>query len=168
MKAPALLGLFLIFVVLINPSGTARSEEPPGTGRGAQAAMATAFTYQGFLKQGGSPVSSSCDLQFSLWDDVSAGTQVGSTLTSAGVGVGNGLFTVSLDFGASPFGGEARWLGTSVRCPAGAGEYTPLAPRQALTAAPYALYATSAATAGQRPLVGAHRHPGGVCRRGGQ
>ncbi|MGB9873233.1 MAG: hypothetical protein ACPLYD_16450, partial [Anaerolineae bacterium] len=35
--------------------------------------------------------------------------------------------------------GDARWLAIAVRCPAGSGSYQPLTPRQALTAAPYAL-----------------------------
>ncbi|HLB12851.1 MAG TPA: hypothetical protein VJO15_07840, partial [Dehalococcoidia bacterium] len=146
MKKLLLFGL-VVLVAGMLAGGEVRAGEPPGGQGVAQVPLGTAFTYQGFLKQAGSPVSGTCDLQFSLWDDGSAGTQAGSTLTSGGVGVGNGLFTVSLDFGASPFDGQARWLGTSVRCPAGAGEYTPLAPRQALTAAPYALYATGAGTA---------------------
>jgi hypothetical protein len=54
--------------------------------------------------------------------------------------VANGLFTIpDLDFGGSAFTGEARWLAISVRCPAGSGRHTALDPRQALTAAPYAL-----------------------------
>jgi hypothetical protein len=46
---------------------------------------------------------------------------------------------VELDFGSGAFAGEARWLQTAVRCPAGGGEYTTLAPRQALNPVPYAL-----------------------------
>src|SRR3989304_6152744 len=141
MKGSAFFGLVLLLVVVLASGGQARAGEPPGGG-GVVAQggpLGTAFTYQGFLKQGGSPVNGSCDLQFSLWDDGSAGSQVGTTLDSPGVGVTGGLFTVSLDLGSASLGGEARWLGTAVRCPAGTGEYAALAPRQALTAAPYAL-----------------------------
>ncbi len=105
-----------------------------------QTATGTAFTYQGQLKQGATPVNGQCDFQFSLWDAVSAGTQVGLTQTASAVDVVNGLFTVSLDFGANAFPGNARWLAIAVRCPTGSGGYTPLNPRQALTSAPYAAY----------------------------
>ncbi len=52
--------------------------------------------------------------------------------------VGEGLFTAPVDFGSTVFTGDGRWLAISVRCPAGSGSYTPLTPRQSLTAAPYA------------------------------
>src|SRR5205085_3757006 len=51
--------------------------------------------------------------------------------------VSNGLFTAALDFGSTAFWGAGRWLEIAVR-PAGNGSYTTLAPRQALTATPYA------------------------------
>ena len=54
------------------------------------------------------------------------------------VSVANGLFTVALDFRDQLFFGEARWLGTSVQC-SGDGGFTPLDPRQPITATPYAL-----------------------------
>jgi len=47
----------------------------------------------------------------------------------------NSLFTTQLDFG-NQFTGNARWLDVTVNC--GSGDVT-LVPRQALTAAPYAL-----------------------------
>ena len=104
----------------------------------ALAALGTSFTYQGQLKKDGNPVNVNCDFQFSLWDASSGGAQIGSAQTKANVAVSNGLFTTSLDFG-SVFTGNARWLAIAVRCPAGSGSYTTLSPRQALTAAPYAL-----------------------------
>jgi hypothetical protein len=54
--------------------------------------------------------------------------------------VSNGLFAVRLDFGSGIFTGEARWLQTAVRCPAGSGTYTTLAPRQMLAPVPYAMF----------------------------
>ena len=121
--------------------GPTPSQPSPSQGEGrvgVQAALGTAFTYQGQLKQDGNPVNDNCDFQFSLWDAESDGTQVGTTQTKTNVSVSNGLFTTNLDFG-SVFTGDARWLAVAVRCPAGSGMYTNLSPRQALTAAPYAL-----------------------------
>jgi hypothetical protein len=110
----------------------------------AQTPAGTAFTYQGQLRQSGTPVSGSADFQFSLWDDPNSADpndQVGSTLSELNVDVDNGLFAVKLDFGASVFTGEARWLEVAVRTPAGGGAYTTLTPRQELTPAPYSICA---------------------------
>ncbi|WP_162015840.1 hypothetical protein [Chloroflexus aurantiacus] len=102
------------------------------------APLGTAFTYQGQLQKNGSPYNGTCSFQFSLWDAVSGGAQVGSTLTQTGVTVSNGLFTVTLDFGTGVFTGDVRWLQIAVQCSGDSG-YTTLSPRHALTAAPYAL-----------------------------
>jgi len=104
------------------------------------------FTYQGQLKdETGAPINDTCDLTFGLWDAVSGGVQVGMDSVVSGVVVTEGYFTAVLNttaqFGNSAFNGEARWLETAVRCPAGGGEYTTLSPRQPLNAAPYASYA---------------------------
>ena len=141
----------LVSLVLVN-GGRAR----PGLAEGpsvsqavvAQAALGTAFTYQGQLSQGGNPVNGTADFLFGLFDSASAGAQIGVTQTAAVVNVSNGLFTVELDFGSNVFNGDARWLEIAVRQPAGSGSYTPLSPRQALTAAPYALYARTAPWSG--------------------
>jgi len=106
-------------------------------------AVGTAFTYQGRLEQGGAPANATCDFQFSLFDALANGLQVGTTQTAATVAVADGLFTVSLDFGGTAFTGPARFLQTGVRCPAGADSYTVLAPRTAVTATPYALFSTA-------------------------
>jgi hypothetical protein len=96
-------------------------------------------------------VDATCDLQFSLWDALSDGGQVGSTLTRTSVEIREGLFTVAdLDFGAGAFNGDARWLEVAVQC-SGDTSFTVLSPRQALTATPYASYAAQ---------VGAHSHLG--------
>ncbi len=108
-----------------------------------QTPVGTAFTYQGRLEQNGSPVNESCDFQFELWDAASGGSQVGSTITTNGVTVTDGLFTVTVDFGENTFVGEARWLDIAVCCPSGDCTSTPLPPRQRITPAPNALYATN-------------------------
>ena len=120
----------------------AAASAPLGAGPSTapSAALGTGFTYQGQLQKDGVPVNGTCDLQFSLWDAASDGTQVGTTQEKGNVPVSNGYFTIpDLDFGSSAFTGAARWLQIAVRCPAGSGMYTNLSPRQALTAAPYAL-----------------------------
>ena len=107
------------------------------------AAAASAFTYQGRLDQAGVPAQGLFDFRFALYD--AGNYQIGSTLTNAAVTVSNGLFTVSLDFGASAFNSDGRWLEIAVRT--GANAFTTLSPRQALTAAPYAVQAASASQA---------------------
>jgi hypothetical protein len=109
-------------------------------------AQGTAFTYQGRLNNGTNPASGSYDMTFSLYNAGTGGSQVGSTLTSLAVGVTNGLFTVTEDFGAV-FNGTPYWLEIGVRTNGG-GAFTTLTPRQALTPAPYAIFAEGANAAG--------------------
>jgi hypothetical protein len=110
----------------------------------AQTPVGTAFTYQGQLKSGGLPVTDTADFQFTLWDALAGGSQIGAMIPVNGKSVTNGLFTVTLDFGAGAFAGNARWLEIAVRSPAGGGAYQTLSPRQELKPAPQAIYATSA------------------------
>jgi trimeric autotransporter adhesin len=56
----------------------------------------------------------------------------------------NGLFAVTLYFGASAFNGNARWLQIAVRPGNSTGAYTNFALRQPITPAPYAIYANAA------------------------
>ena len=142
-RSVLILALFLAML-----ASTSQAQEPltdPAAPEGApdapQAAVGSAFTYQGLLNKNGSPASASCDFQFSLWNAANGGSQVGSTLTKTSVAVTKGVFTTSLNFGEAAFlTGEARWLQIAVRCPAGGGGYTTLTSRQTLTTTPYALY----------------------------
>ena len=122
----------------------AQELELPGGGSAHASALGTAFTYQGQLKSGGAPVDDICDFQFGLYDAASLGAQIGISHTES-ITVTNGLFTVLLNeggqFGPNAFAGDARWLEVAVRC-TGEIDYANLG-RQALTAAPYALYALS-------------------------
>lgn len=114
----------------------------------AQTPLGTAWTYQGELTSEGTPASGPHDLRFSLFDAVSGGNQVGTTLCSDNLPVNAGRFTVSLDFGPVIVG-QKLFLEIEVRedtgldCADGTG-HTVLAPRQELTATPYAAYALAA------------------------
>jgi hypothetical protein len=124
----------LLFCVLFISASTAH-------------AQSAAFTYQGRLVDNAASANGTYNMEFSLYDAVASGNQIGSTLTNTNVQVTNGAFTVQLDFSpATPFAtGANRFLSITVKHPADA-SYTPLAPRQPITATPYAIRSLSTAT----------------------
>ena len=111
-----------------------------------RASVGTAFTYQGHLADGPTPASGRYDFAFALYDDPDTGSQVGPTVAEV-ITVTGGLFAVELDFG-SVFDGTALWLEIGVRPDGDADPHTLLLPRQRLTAAPFATYASSAPWSG--------------------
>lgn len=115
--------------------------------------QSTSFTYQGRLTDGGTVANGNYDLQFGLFDSLAGGSQAGSTLTLNAVAVSNGVFTVSLDFGANAFPGASRFLEISAR-PAGSGSFTLLSPRQQITSTPYAVRSLNASSADSVPASG--------------
>ena len=131
----ALIAASLLSILWLAHIADAQAPQP----RAPRANLGTAFTYQGQLKNSGTPYTGACDFQFKLYDDASASAQIGATQTTSSVSVSSGFFTTQIDFGTSAFNGNARWLDIGVRCPAGSGSYTTLTPRQAMTPAPYAL-----------------------------
>jgi hypothetical protein len=135
------LTILLTTLLYLTPNSTTASETASGT----------AFTYQGQLQANGEPVTDDCGMAFRLYDASSGGNQVGNPITTT-VSVNAGLFTASLDFGDA-FDGDARWLGVRVKC-GGDATYADLG-RQALTAAPYALYARSTGALQGRPVTAA-------------
>ena len=137
----------ITLIALILMTGLVVAETP-----GDRSALGTGFTYQGQLKNSGTPYTGSCDFHFALYDALASGTgsEYGSTTINS-VPVTDGYFTVILDFGATAFTGDALWLDITVRCPATSGTWVPLTPRQPVTAAPYALYAKNAWSLGGNP-----------------
>lgn len=113
-----------------------------GVPASAQTPLGTAFSYQGRLSDDGSPAGGPFDLQFVLYDGPAGGNQVGPILQLSDVAVTQGLFTVTLDFGAV-FAGSRRWLEVGVRPGASTGAYSILSPRQDLTATPAALFSAT-------------------------
>ena len=124
-------------------------------------AQGTAFTYQGRLNDANGPANGSYDITFTGYG-VATGGSSGGTLTNLDVAVTNGLFTTTLDTGNIP-DGSPIWLELAVRTN-GSGAFTPLSPRQAITPAPYAMFANTASN-----LVGilpASKLPAGTVTNG--
>lgn len=101
--------------------------------------VGTAFTYQGFLSDGGANPTGPYDLRFSLWDAANEGTQWGGTVVLDDHPVNQGVFNAVVDFGVFAFYfADARWLQVEVRAGASTGAYTVL-PRQRLSPTPHAI-----------------------------
>ena len=109
----------------------------------AARAQVTAFTYQGRLQTNGSPATGLYDVSFTLFTAATAGSLAAGPVTNYATPVTNGLFVTLVDFGPGVFTGAAGWLELAVS-PSGAGNFTPLAPRQPVTPVPNALYANAA------------------------
>ena len=81
----------------------------------AQTPLGNGMVYNGFLKSYNQPSNGTYDFQFRLFDAVTSGSQVGPALGVNGLQLTDGHFAVILDFGASAFQGDRRWLQVSVR-----------------------------------------------------
>jgi hypothetical protein len=121
------------------------------------AAVGTEFTYQGELREAGAPLNGTADFEFRLYDAASGGTQLGTTRTLDAQAIANGVFTATLDFG-DQFTGAPRWIEIAVRR-SGQATFITLAPRQPLTATPYAQHADFVA---DNSIVGANIADGSI------
>lgn len=102
-------------------------------------AQGTAFTYQGQLNFKNGPANGIYNFTFTLYATNTGGTAIAGPVTNTIVGVSNGLFTATIDFG-NAFSSGARWLEIGVETN-GAISFTTLAPRLPITPAPYAITA---------------------------
>lgn len=84
------------------------------------------FTYQGRLLNGTTPATGSYDFEFTFYDDIAAGTNLG-TIVRQNVSVAGGVFTVRLGFGGN-LTGEPRFLEIRAGV-AGSGNLITLSPR---------------------------------------
>ncbi len=128
-----LMGILILSLLALNVAGTAAQGPAP------QAAPITStFNYQGRIIKDGVPITSTCAIEFKLFDASTGGNQIGTTQTHGSVTVKAGLFTVALNFGDSAFTGDQRYLQVAFKC-SGDANWTTMSPRQPLTAVPYAL-----------------------------
>jgi hypothetical protein len=107
-------------------------------------AQTSAFTYQGRLLEEGQPANGVYDFRFVLFPLFNAKFPVTDYVTNSAVGVSNGLFTTAVDFGAAVYSQPELWLQIAVRTnrskPA---DFVIQTPRQQITAAPWAVRASS-------------------------
>ena len=127
---------FLAYVIIVGlllalawsmGLGLAQGQEPPEGEVQPQgevsiaATLGSKFSYQGVLKENGSPATGSRNMTFRLYSDDTCSTQVGSDIVKSGVKVTDGLFSVELDVTHSDFNGQGLWLevevgGTKIGC----------------------------------------------------
>ena len=81
--------LLLVFLGVLVGGGAFIQADP----------MGSAFSYQGRLSDGGDPAEGIYDFEFSLFDSVEAGNQIGVVRQIDDVKVTRGHFTTELDFG---------------------------------------------------------------------
>ena len=105
------------------------------------------ITYQGRLSVSGATASQPHDFQFQFYDTATGGTAQGDVFEVANVPVVNGIFAVQfdVDYIFRNYTGSARFIEIRVRPSNASGAYTALAPRQQLTAAPFAINAKNVA-----------------------
>jgi hypothetical protein len=106
----------------------------------SNAAIASPFTYQGSLMDGGVPANGFYDMTFQLADSAVLGFLLDSD-TVLGVEVIEGVFTVEIDFDDTITNHDARWIAIVV-------EGVPLSPRVRMRATPRAYNAVNADSAG--------------------
>jgi hypothetical protein len=109
----------------------------------AAAPLPTAFTYQGHLTEAGAAASAAYDFEFCLFGSAGGADLLACHAPLESVAVTQGVFAVRLDFGAAAFAGDERFLEIRVRPDASTAGFTVLAPRQVISANPYALHALS-------------------------
>lgn len=119
----------------------------------AAVSQTTEFSYQGRLSNPpGTPANGLFDFQFTVFDAISGGSAIVGQ-QRLNVTAVNGVFNVSLDFGAGAFPGPNRYLEIAVR-PTGSGAFTTLSPRQPILSAPYAIKSLNAANADNSVSLG--------------
>jgi hypothetical protein len=114
--------LLALLTLLLSVSGTmAQDPRVLSGGLSVEGTVNSRISYQGVLKEDGSPVTGNRDMVFRLYSDGACTTQVGSDISMPGVPVSEGLFSVALDVAHDDFDGQGLRLevevgGTPVVC----------------------------------------------------
>lgn len=110
-------------------------------------AQTTAFNFQGRLNDGTSPANGRYDLQFKLFPAITGGSQVGSTVDRPNLLLVNGVFSTTLDFGASAITSGDRFVEISVRPNGSPNAHFILGARQQIMSVPFAVRSANATQA---------------------
>ncbi len=120
-------------------------------------AQNTAFTYQGHLSDPTAPAGGTVpyNMVFRIFNVLSGGASLAPAVTANNVPVINGEFSVTLDFGSTPYTGQSLWLQIAVARADLSPPVPPaiLAPRQELTPLPYAIFAGTAHALGANGVL---------------
>ncbi|MBI4051531.1 MAG: hypothetical protein HY400_03405 [Elusimicrobia bacterium] len=117
--------LFFVSSFILHPSSL-YSAAPPSK-----------LNYQGVLQQNGTPVNGNKTLNFKIYDALTGGTLLWDSGALTNVTVTNGLFAVKLNVSPDVFAStNTAYMEISV-------DGTPLAPREEIVSAAYALHARS-------------------------
>jgi hypothetical protein len=108
------LGVTLGILILLWVISSALAQGPePGEGVSAAATLNSRISYQGELKENGTPVTGSRNMTFGLYSNDSC-TSLVRNLGTKSVTVADGLFTEYLDVTHSDFNGQGLWLKVTV------------------------------------------------------
>ena len=117
-------------------------------------AQGNGFNFQGRLNDGTNPANGRYDLQFRLYDAIAGGNQIGAAISSPNTVLINGVFSVTLDFGATAFNSpNSVFIEISIRPNGSPNAFTILGPRQQLTVVPFAVRAATATNADNATLA---------------
>lgn len=121
----------------------------------------TAFSYQGVLSAGDTPIGDDANVRFTLCNNPTDALNVARLappVTRNFTGVVNGLITTALDFGSAIDTNQVLWLNIEVESPPGSG-FVSLTPRQAIMPTPQARTAVRADDA-LRAVIASQLAPG--------
>jgi hypothetical protein len=110
-------------------------------------AQTAAFNFQGRLNDGASSANGRYDLRFKLFDAITGGEQIGSTITRSNLLLINGVFSTTLNFGGAAFIAGDRFLEISVRPGESEDAFVILGARQQILSVPFASRAANATNA---------------------
>lgn len=115
-----LLGVLALGLLLALAVGLSLAQEPepedevqPQGDVSIVATVSSKISYQGVLKESGTPVNGTRTITFTLYSDDSCSTDV-DTIVEHDVPITDGLFGVDLDVDQSDFDGRGLWLGAEV------------------------------------------------------
>jgi hypothetical protein len=108
------LGLLLALTLGVVLAQEPDDREQPQGALAVEAVVNSKFTYQGMLREDGTPVSGTRDMVFRLSSNASCTNTVGGDISMPGVQVNEGVFSVELSVSPTYFDGQGLWLSIQI------------------------------------------------------